>query len=214
MDFPNFKGFTEDEWQRQDDKDSLEMARLLNASEGQEAQLDLFNRELDRGEKADDAQDYEDISDDDLPEEEAATGGRDDAPGLTDDLDMDDIGDDLFGEGPSSPFHGEDVLDTFQTNGLGHTSRVGGGLTLPSLDLEPEVDLRALNFPEHDEEANQDLSIPSVPEDFSEFIQQSWPAFEEHGLLNWNQLLPPKKAFFIPKVPAKPPKPVNPTKAS
>lgn len=213
MDHEDTSNWTDEQWKARERQDDLDMERLLNASTQQGDQPALFDdsRPLDTGDKADDAKDYEDLSDDDddLPDEEPATGGHEEPPALTDDMDVDHDGfDDLFGEDDRelSPF-GDDH-DSFQQNGAS-----SGSLTLPTQEAEPE-DLRALNFPEHDDEANQDPTIPAVPEDFQSFVKQSWPTFEEHGLLNWNQLLPPKKAYFIPKEPAKPPKEVNPTKAS
>ena len=89
-----------------------------------------FNRELEPGEKADDAIDFEDIDDDDLAEDEGDKPGdsssttrveeggasfdeqlqsftQDDLPGLTNESanEGDDF-DDLFGDGPSSPVEG------------------------------------------------------------------------------------------------------------
>jgi len=107
----------------QDEEDDLLIQRALDP---ENHDLD-FNRELEPGEKADDAIDFEDISDDDLAEDEgdipgqsssatrADDGGasfddqlqsftQDDLPGLTNDsvAGGDDF-DDLFGDGLSSP---------------------------------------------------------------------------------------------------------------
>jgi len=92
--------FEEIDWNRQEQEDELNFQKLLNTEPGGEPLIDL-DRPLDAGEKADDAEDFEDISDDDLPDEEPATGGDkdDDAPGLTDDVDMGDDDDDLFRRG-------------------------------------------------------------------------------------------------------------------
>ena len=111
----------------QDELDDLLIQQALNP----ENNFD-FDRELEPGEKADDAIDFEDISDDDLAEDEddrpeessSATrvdGGvasfedelqsftQDEMPGLTNESvpDGDDY-DDLFGDGPSSPVGGVD----------------------------------------------------------------------------------------------------------
>lgn len=110
----------------QDEEDDLLIQRALDP---ENHDLD-FNRELEPGEKADDAIDFEDISDDDLAEDEgdipgqsssatrADDGGvsfddqlqsftQDDLPGLTNEsvAGGDDF-DDLFGDGPSSPVEG------------------------------------------------------------------------------------------------------------
>jgi hypothetical protein len=209
--------FTEVDWKRQEEEDELLFQKVLGDSrEGGDVQgggIDL-SRPLEVGEKADDAEDFEDISDDDLPEEEDGPGAREsDLPGLTDDAGTSHETDDLFGEGrASSPFDDLDDHDVFQENGTSQPSRINGGLTLPS--LKPEVDLRELNFPEYYGSANQDPSIPAPAESTEDLLKQSWPGFEKGVILNWNDLLPAKIAHYIPKVPVKPPKAVNPTKVS
>jgi hypothetical protein len=81
----DFTSFTELDWQRQEEADEATLGAVLNAQPGQEEQFN-FSRPLEIGEKADDAEDYEDISDDDLPEEEeVSSNNRVDVPPLTDD---------------------------------------------------------------------------------------------------------------------------------
>ena len=58
-----------DQFELQDQADDAEIARLLNDDNPSNNTLN-FDRDLEVGEKADDAIDFEDISDDDLPEEE------------------------------------------------------------------------------------------------------------------------------------------------
>lgn len=95
--------------------------RQLNNYEGG-PQLDFLSRDLDVGEKADDAVDYEDFDDDELPEDETpavplhpSTNDGDDDPFA--DLGQDDAGlfgagDDIFGEQGDQETHGqEDNLD-------------------------------------------------------------------------------------------------------
>ena len=209
--------FKDVDWKLQEEEDDRLYQKVLQEDReggGQQARLFDLDRPLDTGEKADDAEDFEDISDDDLPEEEDGPGAREsDLPGLTDDAGTSHDTDDLFGEGrASSPFDELDDHDVFQENGTSQPSRIGGGLTLPS--LEPEVDLRELNFPEHYGSTNQDPSIPAPAESTEDLLKQSWPGFEKGVVLNWNDLLPSKTAHYIPKIPVKPPKPVNPTKVS
>ena len=154
---PEFSSFTDADWEKQAEEDDRNYQALLdsaqngtNQDDGNQGLFDM-NRPLDTGDKADDAEDFEDISDDDLPEEEDASGDKmDDAPGLTDDATGNDEydDDDLFGESgrASSPFEFEDP-DTQPA--VAPESRINGGLTLPSIAPEPEVvDLRALNFPD------------------------------------------------------------------
>ncbi|KAH0407465.1 hypothetical protein KCU90_g22947, partial [Aureobasidium melanogenum] len=58
-----------DEFELQEQADDAEIARLLNDENPSNNNLN-FDRDLEVGEKADDAIDFEDISDDDLPEDE------------------------------------------------------------------------------------------------------------------------------------------------
>ncbi|KAF4625621.1 hypothetical protein G7Y89_g12544 [Cudoniella acicularis] len=197
--------FTEVDWKAQEAADNDALQQLLSQTQQDGELSNLFDesRPLDTGEKADDAEDFEDISDDDLPDEEEGTG-EGDVPGLTDDMGTSHDTDDLFGEGRgSSPFEFEDD-DGFTQNGI----------PPPAPADEPEIDLRELNFPEHYNTENQDPSIPAPAESDEELLRLLWPTFKTNVTLNWNQLLPPKKAHYIPKVPEKQPKPVNPTKVS
>ncbi|KAF4555380.1 Transcription initiation factor TFIid 111 kDa subunit-like protein [Elsinoe fawcettii] len=99
-----------DDVQQQQDDD--EIARLLNneTSGRGGAELDFLNRDLEVGEKADDAEDFEDIGDDDLASEEDEPttrpsndhgdafqngGEAHEEPGVNDSM---DFGDDLFGD--------------------------------------------------------------------------------------------------------------------
>lgn len=204
--------FNQVDWKTQEDEDAAAISKMLNAEQEQGEPDGLFDpdRPLDLGEKADDAEDFEDVSDDDLPEEEEATGtGEGDVPGLTDDMGTSHDTDDLFGEGRgSSPFDQFDE-DVFPRDGV---SSVNGALTLPS--IEPEVDLRELNFPEHSAFSNQDPSIPAPAESAYELMKQFWPKFERGTICNFNELLPPKAAIWLPKASERRPKPVHPTKVS
>ncbi|GAB7352762.1 hypothetical protein MBLNU459_g3111t1 [Dothideomycetes sp. NU459] len=91
-----------DEFELQDQRDDAEIARLLNPDNTEQDSLDFLNRELDEGEKADDAQDFEDIGDDDLADDEDEVTGKDggqDAQGANDDFDAYMNGHDLGGAG-------------------------------------------------------------------------------------------------------------------
>jgi hypothetical protein len=210
----DFGVMEEQDWDIVKAEDEKALAQLLAANaQGDGIGLDL-SRPLEMGEKADDAEDYEDISDDDLPEEEEASGGVGaDGPGLTDDGGTSHDTDDLFGEGRgSSPLfdegEGVHILDS-------QTSFTASRSNLASLDTSTEF--RDINFdpePKPFVGGNQDLSIPAPAESEEDLLKQSWPTFERGKTINWTELLPPKKAHYIPKQPLKPPKPVNPTKVS
>jgi transcription initiation factor TFIID subunit 1 len=196
--------FDDVNWEAQDADDELAIVKLLEADRGGDENAFQFSmdRPEDEGEKADDAEDFEDISDNELPDEEEPSHGHGDLPALTDDAGTSNDTDDLFGEGrDSSPFGGLDNYNLFNNS------------TLPSQD-QPEEDLRAINFPENYGSANQDPNIPAPAESTEELVKQIWPGFEHGTVLNWNDLLPPKKAYYVPKVPAKPPKPLIPAKVS
>ncbi|KAH0344551.1 hypothetical protein KCU83_g8267, partial [Aureobasidium melanogenum] len=92
-----------DEFELQEQADDAEIARLLNDENPSNNNLN-FDRDLEVGEKADDAIDFEDISDDDLPEDETDVKPKVEsspADGLVTQLDatteQDENHDDLFG---------------------------------------------------------------------------------------------------------------------
>lgn len=121
------------EQQSGDDHDDILIQQLLDAPTVEDP-FDL-NRELEPGEKAEDAENYEDISDDDLADDEDAEGERGsqrehgypivgsskslqaftqdiDFPALTNGNDLDDVVyDDLFGENSASPGGANIVVD-------------------------------------------------------------------------------------------------------
>ncbi|KAK2742278.1 hypothetical protein FQN55_007947 [Onygenales sp. PD_40] len=141
-----------------DDEDFNSLMRQLNAPT-EDNSLDFLSRELDPGEKADDAVDYEDIDDDDLPDEEVdlppletgetKTGEADDSwsamEGILGNEDFEapaggDELDDLFGDVPSSPIGG----DAGQVDGM--------SLAFPD-DALPLVGGPALELPSETNEA-------------------------------------------------------------
>lgn len=194
--------FNEIDWKRQELEDEQSLQALINAQPDDQSGNALFDmdRPLENGEKADDAEDFEDIGDDDdLPEEEEATLPADgEVPGLTDDAGTSHDTDDLFGEGEgfgSSPYD-DDAGDLFG----------------PPEPEEPE-DLMALNFPEA-HRSNQDPNIPEAAESNAELFAQLFPSFKKGGILNFNVLAGPGPVYYPVKTPLKPPKPVAPTKIS
>jgi transcription initiation factor TFIID subunit 1 len=202
------------DWQQKEDDDDAQL--IAQAIANADKVLEGYNPDapIDQTGKDADAKDYEDISDDDLPDEEEATQNLGDVPGLTDDMGTSHDTDDLFGEGegdagrePSPLFGDEDEALPFPTTQInGHAN----GVEIQ----EPEVDLFELNFPSRGNLTNQDPLIPSIAETEEELVKQLYPSFDTGITLNWNELLPPKKAHFVPKVPNKPPRVLNPTKIS
>jgi len=207
--FAELPAFHEIDWKRQEEQDARDMQNLLNAEQNGEP-LNIFGDPgADAGEKDDNAQDYEDISDDDLPEEEEATGPSiSDLPGLTDDNGTSNDTDDLFGEGRgSSPFELDD-----------HDDEIHVEADSMETSQDQNENLFEINFPGWSQRyaaaSNQDLSIPAPAESEEDLLKQSWPKFQKGIILNWSELLPTKKAHYIPKLPLKAPKPLNPTKVS
>jgi transcription initiation factor TFIID subunit 1 len=210
--------FVDDSKQSADDEAAIQQLLNANPGEGSDGFLLDFNRPLELGEKADDAEDFEDISDDDLPEEEepTSTSGPDGADLLDTSGHFEDT-DDLFGEERAfSPLTGSMALNGTEKRGNHDTqSTIVHGSHLTDTSADATLSFRDINFdPEPSVEANQDLSIPAPAESVADLLKQSWPTFEKGKTIDWNELLPPKKAHYIPKKPPKAPKPVNPTKIS
>lgn len=194
----------ESAWKAQDAADEREIARLLDQSkEGGNSGLKLDDTPFDQTDKADDAQDFEDISDHDLPDEEPCATNSLEIPGLTDDGGTSNDADDLFGEGPSSPtdhvlgpsspapqVHDVDAADDAQP--------VDAGLSFSDINFDPDSNL--------DGAANQDPDIPAPAETVEDLLRAAWPAFKKGQVLTWSELLPPKMAVWKEKKPAKKPK--------
>lgn len=248
----NERGFTslnEDDWKRRANEDDEAIMGLLSGSqqgnEGGGLPADLLNIKFSQEGKADDAEDFEDISDDDLPEEEETSGASAEVPGLTDDAGTSHETDDLFGDDLASPTHdggfqtspgpGEDGAlgagkDAGAINGASDAKANADGMDDSRSDQaagrspspttnDPYIVTdsdRALNFPEdygHDT-TNQDPNIPPVAENLMDLVKMAFPSFEKGKILDFNEQLAPKPLYLTEKKPAKPPKPLVPTKLS
>ncbi|KAK0735035.1 hypothetical protein B0T26DRAFT_746861 [Lasiosphaeria miniovina] len=211
-------------WAEQEARDE-EAIRQYNASFLENGEISKFVNDINSGAaisqegKADDAIDFEDIDlsdEDDLPDEEPNTSGTNgDLPGLTDDGGTSNDTDDLFGGDPvSSPI--DPILDDLRSSPHPLDADGDEHIDLGHDDGQTIEELRNLNFNhEQDPEVtNQDPNIPPPAENFLDAVKQAWPGFEENAILNWNELLRPKQATWISKKPAKPPKPLIPSKLS
>ncbi|EXJ76223.1 uncharacterized protein A1O5_00731 [Cladophialophora psammophila CBS 110553] len=209
-----------------------ELSALLNEGGGEGFNLDELNeRELEQGEKAADAVDYEDIGDDEsLPDEEPMQVEitTDMLPGIEENaLDgLDD--DDLFG--PSSPILFSTPLPT--TAPLKPEEK-------PAKDGDHESDLAS----EHGDEATQDLSmlepemdevedaeyriqlalfaqsgkgyIPKTErENIEEWLKVEFPKFKRDEAPYFNKLFPPRPHKWQGKTPLKLPRQIHPTKVN
>lgn len=222
------------------------------AAEGEEDLLGgIADRPLDIGEKADDAVDYEDISDDDLPDEEFASGeGADSAQnfsgttlqdsggaGDNEDVDMDDLfgdnhddNDDLFGDDPShsdpvqeSARHEDDPLTSIEDlvqEGFSSvaedkpqsaTRNIATSVAQQEVEEEdPEVREQLALFAQSSRKKDEPAAAP-VKTSREEF-EKIWPNFEADKPPRFFSLVPRKRAFYIPKVPQKTPRPFQTNK--
>ncbi|KAL6413288.1 transcription initiation factor TFIID, subunit TAF1 [Ilyonectria robusta] len=205
-DDPEFSSLDEEAWKAQAAADSREISRLLEQSQDGGSSgggLKLDDTPFDQTNKADDAEDFEDISDDDLPEEEEPSAGASmEMPGLTDDGGTSNDADDLFGEGASSPI--DPILGppspaphVRDADGGEDTQPMDMGLSFPGINFDPEPHLNG---------ANQDPDIPAPAETVEDLLKATWPAFKKGYVLTWSELLPAKKATWKEKKPTKKPK--------
>lgn len=203
----------ESSWRAQGVADDREIARLLQQSqEGTSGSLTLDDTPFDQSGKADDAQDFEDISDDDLPDEEQPSAGTSlEVPALTDDGGTSNDADDLFGEGPSSPvdhpLESSSPRDSHRPVPEQAAAAAKGEVDASSPDSGHGS--AGINFdldPHMNGAANQDPDIPAPAETVEDLLSAAWPAFKKGHILTWSELLPPKKATWKEKKPLKKPK--------
>lgn len=236
-----FSSLNEDDWKRRANEDEEAIMQILSGSqqgtEGGSLPADLLNIKFSQEGKAIDAEDFEDISDDDLPEEEEATHNTSfELPGLTDDTGASNDTDDLFGDQLSpthdggfrlSPMAGKELSDAEAVDDAASDKAVGGDgknddTAATDLDQSAANDPfsvtdrdRALNFPEdYGHDTNQDPNIPPAAENLIDLVKLAFPSFEKGKILNFNEQLAPKPLFLSEKKPTKPPKPLIPAKLS
>lgn len=233
-----------------------------------------FNRELEPGEKADDAIDFGDLSDDDLADDEDDEGkppapthevsDNDNTLGVLDvfidegrdfansEGPVKDEFDDLFGDIPSSPLGDGNEPKQSQLSaesaGLGGASDLEGDdptqdiegdmLERPGLGIQESPEMRSQpifrpvafdgkeSIFSREQRLQEELfamsrhglggvdNLPPPPENPEELLRSLWPKFRHGTILNFMDLLPPKKTRYVARKPLKTPKPVQPTKVS
>lgn len=232
-----------------------------------------FNRELEPGEKADDAIDFGDLSDDDLADDEdegktqAPTHEVSDTDNAFEGLETfieegphftssegpaKDEFDDLFGDMPSSPLgDGNEPKQSqlsIESAGLGGASDLevddptqdtdGDLLEAPGIRAQGSPELRSqsifrpITFDgkesllSKEQRLQEELfamsrhglggsdNLPPPPENPEELLISLWPKFRRDTVLNFMDLLPPKKTRYVARKPLKRPKQVQPTKVS
>ena len=151
----------------------------------------IWDREVDQRDKAEDAKDFEDISDDDLADEEETQAPEATAhPG-------EGVEDDLFGDGDATALSIEDELE-----------EAFMGDETEEFDYARARELNGLP-PLHESDYP-----PAPPQNDEEAFAAMWPGFDKNAIPKFQQLLPPKSAQYIGKQPLKPPKPLHLTKVT
>lgn len=201
-----------------------------------------FSRDLDPGEKADDAVDYEDLDDDDLAEDDGGYTSEMGVPSVLQDRNEPDVGasqsvharlqltktdiefDDLFVETSPPPPVADNA--TSQTVKSPHSDTLLPGSDTPTIrepsrfqlpnpherQLSKEQQLQQELFALSGSGTAAPDILPEPPANHEELLAALWPKFEQNATPKFMELLPPKKAKYIVKQRPKPPKPFNPTK--
>jgi hypothetical protein len=234
----------------EDDFNNLLRQAQAGPAEGEEDFLaSIANRPLEMGEKAADAVDYEDISDDDLPEEEFGDGDvaalqnfsgttlqdSGDAYGDEDMADLfgDNGDDDLFGDGIglSSPVQERSHHEDNPLKSVEDMSQNGGNTSTEGKEQSSFRDAYAATQQEEEEEdedpeyreqmalfaqarGGKENQAPPPPKTTREDFEKVWPNFEPDKPPRFFSLVPRKRAYYIPKIPQRAPKPMVFTKLS
>jgi len=201
---------------------------------GEGISLVVFGEGEERDEKADDAENYSDIGDDDLPEEEDASASEEDGGFNMQSMMEEDAGDDAPGEPADDAFddlfedndehmvdagnvQGEDQpMDSVEgAHGAG-PSAVGGAGHGGQPQPPPQSDESHYNAEESEQLAeqmrlfeqarNQDAVRDEAPKTTIEEFEKMWPNYEPRGPPRFYSLVPRKRAYYVPKVPQKAPK--------
>ncbi|MCJ1312694.1 hypothetical protein MMC25_006370 [Agyrium rufum] len=166
------------------------------------------------GNEIDELQDLFNDQEDSSPHDVAIANGNG-ANGSSQGMSFDFEEDDIFGE-------------PMQTSPIAITKSANAFETTVKLPVAQSVEFQEEDVPMSKEEAMQkelfEMSRrnrmldsdypPAPPENREELLASLWPKFESDTVPRFMDLLPPKKARYIGKIPFKPPKPVNPTKIS
>ena len=221
-------------------QDALDELLIQQALDPQ-SQID-FNRDLDPGEKADDAVDYEDLDDDDLADDDAGYTAEVRVRSVSQDgreLGADassfaharlqqaksEIGfDDLFVEASPPPSTADNATsltaksahnDTLSPGSNAPTTRESSGtqfLGSEDRQLSKEQQLQQELFALSGAGLAAPDLPPEPPANHEELLAALWPRFERNATPKFMDLLPPKKAKYVVKQRPRPPKPLNPTK--
>ncbi|KAF2214813.1 hypothetical protein CERZMDRAFT_66073 [Cercospora zeae-maydis SCOH1-5] len=182
--------------------------------------VDLEDREFDQTDKADDAIDFEDISDDDLPEEQEAVGHSE--GGGEDELESN-----LFKQvggynaqsepRPTNGFHDSsepDLPPSFADQGYAGLSPTSMTSEDEDEDLDPQVALQRRLFKASKMRGAGDEADENSGETDMVTFYQLYPDYEKTHAPRFVQLFPPRAVEYKGKAPLKPPKVIVPTKLS
>ena len=195
-----------------------------------------LTRELDLGEKAPDALDFEDISDTDLAAEEdtSAEASHGLQPANVDANTADHAEQilrptDLAGVHVSDDLFEEDIVQASEIDQDGHNTFIDGMARLfrGTDKLSRTEGTDGANHPASKEEQLQqelfarsrasvttDFQYPEPPENSEELLKALWPKFQKDAIPRFMELLPPNKARYLARSVPKPPRVLNPTRLS
>ena len=212
--------------------DDAELGGILaeGGAEGASLNLDeIHNRDLDQSGKDEDAVDYGDISDDDLADEEDATGSQQGGPvqrpelsGILEYAVVEDDDDDLFGDGPSSPAGEKDGQPRPTQDGEqedGHSDLASeheddmSAAAQAAQDLD-DAELQQYRIQKALFESSGQAAPATHEENLEEWIKHDFPSYDRNDTPFFHRLFPPKPRQYIGKTPLKPPKPIRPTKVN
>ena len=217
----------------QDTQDAQDEVLIQQALDPQST-LD-FSRELEPGEKADDAIDFGDLGDDDLAEDDAVPAHRlgenfssaaefaessSKTYPIFGDLNVShDAFDELFGEEtitkPEPAREGSQdhdsflrLTNTFNDQGLTQPIHIKTQDRPISREQQVQQELFALSSPS----VIASHTPPEPPTNDEELLAALWPKFKRNATPRFMEILPPKRARYMGKQLLKTPRPVNPSK--
>lgn len=217
--------FEDIDWEAQERQDEENINQMFSGEGSRMPEgADVFaEKEIDQTYKADDAIDFEDISDLASEDEDVGAAGVDisQVPGLTEDEGTShdtEYMDDLFGDRPgdnddfSSPPPAGDITKEKPAT----TPTPGAAAAVIDDDVTEEAwknmsfeERQKLNFPLYSSSIdkwmnqmnNEDASTKKTPEDMQELVNQRFPGFQKYERLFFNHLFPEWPAEYIYKQP-------------
>ncbi|KAI0178563.1 hypothetical protein GGR52DRAFT_532600 [Hypoxylon sp. FL1284] len=221
----NGPSFNDIDWAAQEQQDDEDLKNILNSNNQFQPNQNLnvfegfIDRKIDQTNKADDAVDFEDISDDDLASDHPSVAdgaGISQVPGLTEDEgtsheaeNMDDLfGDRQDGEVdylPSSPTADNAPAEEPTAASVPENPVTSTELTDEAWKAMSFEERQKLNFPIYtppsidrwiNQMSKEDSSIQKAPESVEDLLAQRFPGFAKHKILYYSQLFPEWPASY------------------